>query len=75
MQAAMDPSPRIQEQYEKAPLAKALIIADGSARAQCLFQTDQADRVTQEILYFLSAKRTTRCYPDGRGPVGAPMTV
>jgi pimeloyl-ACP methyl ester carboxylesterase len=48
--------PRIQEQYEKAPQPKALIILDGSAHAQYLFQTDQADRVMQEILRFLSSQ-------------------
>jgi pimeloyl-ACP methyl ester carboxylesterase len=48
--------PRIREQYEKAPQPKHLIILDGSAHAQFLFQTDQADRIMQEILHFLSAK-------------------
>jgi len=48
--------PRIQEQYQKAPEPKTLIILDGSAHAQFLFQTDQAERVTREILHFLSAK-------------------
>jgi pimeloyl-ACP methyl ester carboxylesterase len=48
--------PRIREQYEKAPQPKNLIILDGSAHAQFLFQTDQADRVMREILHFLSAK-------------------
>ena len=48
--------PRIQEQYEKAPEPKALIILNGSAHAQYLFQTDQGERVMQEILHFLSAK-------------------
>jgi pimeloyl-ACP methyl ester carboxylesterase len=48
--------PRIQEQYEKAPEPKKLIIVDGSAHAQFLFQTDQGDRVLREILRFLSAK-------------------
>ena len=33
--------PRIREQYEKAPEPKELIILDGSAHAQFLFQTDQ----------------------------------
>jgi pimeloyl-ACP methyl ester carboxylesterase len=47
--------PRIQEQYQKAPEPKTLIILDGSAHAQFLFQTDQAERVMREILYFLSA--------------------
>jgi pimeloyl-ACP methyl ester carboxylesterase len=48
--------PRIQEQYEKAPEPKALIILEGSAHAQYLFQTDQGERVMREILHFLSAK-------------------
>jgi pimeloyl-ACP methyl ester carboxylesterase len=48
--------PRIQEQYQKAPEPKALIILDGSAHAQYLFQTDQAERVMREILKFLSAQ-------------------
>ncbi len=48
--------PRIHEQYEKAPRPKELIILDGSAHAQYLFQTDQGDRVMREILRFLSAK-------------------
>ena len=48
--------PRIRKQYEKAPHPKELIILDGSAHAQFLFQTDQADRVMREILRFLLAK-------------------
>jgi len=48
--------PKIHEQYEKAPGPKDLIILDGSAHAQSLFQTDQGDRVMGEILRFLSAK-------------------
>jgi hypothetical protein len=48
--------PRIREQYEKAPEPKKLIVLDGSAHAQYLFQTDQGERVMREILRFLSAK-------------------
>src|SRR5580704_2811235 len=48
--------PWIKGQYEKAPQPKELIILEGSAHAQFLFQTDQADRVMREILRFLSAK-------------------
>ena len=48
--------PRIQEQYEKAPQPKKLIVLDGSAHAQYLLQTDQAERVMQEILHFLSTQ-------------------
>ncbi len=47
--------PAIQAQYEKAPQPKQLILLDGSAHAQFLFQTDQKTRVMQEILRFLSA--------------------
>lgn len=47
--------PRIRAQYEKAPKPKELIILDGSAHAQFLFQTDQGERVMREILRFLSA--------------------
>jgi pimeloyl-ACP methyl ester carboxylesterase len=48
--------PGIKEQYQKAPEPKALIILEGSAHAQFLFQTDQGERVMREILHFLSAK-------------------
>jgi pimeloyl-ACP methyl ester carboxylesterase len=46
--------PGIRAQYEKAPEPKALIVLDGSAHAQFLFQTDQGARVMREILRFLS---------------------
>ncbi len=48
--------PGIRQQYDKAPQPKSLIILEGSAHAQYLFQTDQAERVMREILQFLSAK-------------------
>jgi pimeloyl-ACP methyl ester carboxylesterase len=48
--------PGIQKQFDKAPQPKELIVLDGSAHAQYLFQTDQGTRVMQEILRFLSAK-------------------
>jgi dienelactone hydrolase len=48
--------PGIRQQYEKAPEPKKLIILGGSAHAQFLFQTDQAERVMREILRFLSGK-------------------
>jgi len=47
--------PRIRAQYEKAPQPKELIVLDGSAHAQFLFQSDQADRVMREILRFLNS--------------------
>ena len=46
--------PGILAQYEKAPEPKELIVLDGSAHAQFLFQTDQSARVMREILRFLS---------------------
>ena len=46
--------PGIRAQYEKAPQPKELIVLDGSAHAQFLFQTDQSARVMHEILRFLS---------------------
>jgi pimeloyl-ACP methyl ester carboxylesterase len=46
--------PGIRAQYEKAPQPKELIVLEGSAHAQFLFQTDQSDRVMHEILRFLS---------------------
>jgi len=46
--------PRIRAQFEKAPEPKELIILDGSAHAQFLFQTGHKDRVMHEILRFLS---------------------
>src|ERR1700733_11123762 len=46
--------PEIRAQYEKAPQPKELIVLDGSAHAQFLFQTDQRDRVMPEILRFIS---------------------
>jgi pimeloyl-ACP methyl ester carboxylesterase len=46
--------PGIRAQYDKAPQPKELIVLDGSAHAQFLFQTDQSARVMREILRFLS---------------------
>lgn len=46
----------IREQYEKAAGPKELVVLDGSAHAQYLFDTDQGDRLMREILRFLSAR-------------------
>jgi len=48
--------PWIKAQYEKAPQPKELVVLEGSAHAQFLFQTDQGERVMREILRFLSTK-------------------
>jgi len=48
--------PEIQRQYDKASEPKKLIVLEGSAHAQYLFQTDQGERVMREILAFLKGK-------------------
>ena len=48
--------PRIRAAYEKVPAPKELIIVDGDAHAQFLFESAQAERVMREILRFLSAR-------------------
>jgi pimeloyl-ACP methyl ester carboxylesterase len=47
--------PRIRAWFDKAPEPKQLVVLDGSAHAQFLFQTEQGDRVMKEILRFLIA--------------------
>lgn len=47
--------PRIRAWFDKAPQPKKLVVLDGSAHAQFLFQTEQADRVMKEVLRFLAA--------------------
>jgi esterase/lipase len=44
----------IRDQYERATGAKELVILEGAAHAQFLFETDQAERLMHEILRFLS---------------------
>ena len=46
--------PKIRAQYEKASEPKEMVILDGSAHAQFIFQTDQGNRLMNEILRFLS---------------------
>jgi pimeloyl-ACP methyl ester carboxylesterase len=48
--------PKIRAQFDAAPEPKELIVLDGSAHAQFLFHTEQAERVMREILRFLSAQ-------------------
>ena len=47
--------PEISSNYEKASQPKELVILEGSAHAQYLFDTDQGPRLLSEILRFLSA--------------------
>ena len=46
--------PRIRDQYERAPGPKELILLDGSAHAQLIFETEQGERLMREILRFLA---------------------
>jgi pimeloyl-ACP methyl ester carboxylesterase len=48
--------PKIRAEWQKVPEPKELIVLDGSAHAQFLFQTNQGDRVMREMLRFLSAR-------------------
>jgi pimeloyl-ACP methyl ester carboxylesterase len=48
--------PGIRAQYERAPPPKDLVILEGSAHAQFLFQTDHSATVMRDILNFLSAE-------------------
>ena len=45
----------IREQYERAPEPKELIVLEGDAHAQFLFDSPQGDRLRTELLRFLSA--------------------
>ncbi|MGO4881003.1 MAG: alpha/beta hydrolase [Bryobacteraceae bacterium] len=49
---------KVREQFEKAPEPKELLILDGSAHAQFLFQTEQGERLMKRILEFLSESKT-----------------
>jgi pimeloyl-ACP methyl ester carboxylesterase len=46
----------IRDQYQRAPDPKELVLLDGAAHAQFLFETDQGPRLLREILRFLSAR-------------------
>lgn len=47
----------IRDQYERAPEPKELVVLEGDAHAQFIFETDQADRLMEEILRFLTDGR------------------
>jgi pimeloyl-ACP methyl ester carboxylesterase len=47
--------PGLRAYYDKAPEPKELMLLDGSAHAQFLFETEHAERVMREIQRFLSA--------------------
>ena len=47
--------PAVKAQFDAAPEPKELILLEGSAHAQFLFDTDQGERVMREIVRFLTA--------------------
>ena len=47
--------PKIRDQYERAPGPKELVVLDGSAHAQLIFETGEGERLMREILRFLTA--------------------
>jgi hypothetical protein len=49
--------PHIRAWFDQAPQPKELIVLEGSAHAQFLFQTDQSDRVMKEVLRFLGSPK------------------
>jgi pimeloyl-ACP methyl ester carboxylesterase len=46
--------PRIRPWFDKAPQPKEMLVLNGSAHAQFLFESDQGDRVMRDILRFLT---------------------
>ena len=46
--------PGLQAHFAAAPEPKEFVLLEGSAHAQFMFQSDQADRVMREILRFLA---------------------
>jgi hypothetical protein len=48
--------PGIRQQYERAPSPKDLVILEGSAHGQLIFDTPTGERLTREILRFLSER-------------------
>lgn len=55
---------KIREQYEKAPEPKELLVLQGSAHAQFVFETDQGEQLQREILRFLSAPAAAQEAPQ-----------
>jgi len=50
-------APTVQEQYDRAPKPKKLIFLDGSAHAQNIFTTSQAQNLSDDIVNFLVGKK------------------
>jgi pimeloyl-ACP methyl ester carboxylesterase len=45
--------PEIQKQYERTPEPKEMLVLEGSAHAQAMFETEHAQRVMRKIVRFL----------------------
>jgi alpha-beta hydrolase superfamily lysophospholipase len=52
--------PKIRDQYEKASDPKELVILEGSAHAQLIFETEQGEQLMREILKFLCKSKADR---------------
>ena len=46
--------PKIRDQYERAPGPKEMVLLEGAAHAQFIFETEQGERLMREILRFLT---------------------
>jgi hypothetical protein len=57
--------PSIRRWFDKALQPKELLVLNGSAQAQFLFETDQADHIMREILRFLSSPQVAASGPEG----------
>lgn len=57
----------IRDQHAQAPDPKKLVLLPGAAHAQHIFKTDQAERLTEEILAFLESR--------GAGAVGTGLAT
>ena len=51
----------IRDQYERAPEPKELLILEGGAHAQALFQTGQGEQLMNHIVCFLSTSSANQC--------------
>ena len=59
--------PGIEEQFERAPEPKKLMVLEGQAHAQYLFETDQGPRLLGAIQRFLGAPARPGVAPDADG--------
>jgi len=65
---------KIREQFERAPEPKELLVLEGSAHAQYIFDTDQAGPLMDAILRFLNGEGSASSSPAS-GPGGATVAT